>query len=305
MGGRPTARGAGRGDGAAPAWQTRLPVPPPGRGGGAVGAAGWLPVSGAAVSGAPVSGAAGSGPPAFGSAASGPAAGGVPVSGTSADLACGSLAARAVPAAGRAGAAGAASAAMAVRRRRARAAMMPPTSVGSASPPEEFGRVTAAMTPTSTNTPSPVIPQASRRAASTPMAAAKMARMTRIPVTRASLSCEPNAVMAKSLIAGGVKSIDSWPTATTGELVDPVSPAASWAMPRATPPARTPAIAARKILAAEDLSRVTGVIRSRRPSGLPDRTRGLGKARPKASQGGPLLRICKCECVANRIRASG
>ncbi len=101
------------------------------------------------------------------------------------------------------------------------------------------------------------------------MAAAKTARMTRIPPTRTTLSCEPNALMAKFLTAGGVKSMDSSPTATTGELPELIRPAISWATPRASPPARIPAAAPRASLPAGRLSGVTVVIRSSRCPGLP------------------------------------
>ncbi len=78
--------------------------------------------------------------------------------------------------------------------------------------------------------------------------AAKMASTMRIPPTSTTLSCEPKALIAKFLTGGGVKSIDSCPTATTGELSELISPATSWAMPRARPPARIPAMAPRTIL---------------------------------------------------------
>ncbi len=78
--------------------------------------------------------------------------------------------------------------------------------------------------------------------------AAKMASTMRIPPTSTPLSCAPKALIAKFLTGGGVKSIDSCPTATTGELSELISPATSWAMPRARPPARIPAMAPRRIL---------------------------------------------------------
>ena len=54
--------------------------------------------------------------------------------------------------------------------------------------------------------------------ASTPSTAAKTASTTRMPPTSISLSWPPNSLIAKFFSQGGVKSICSWPTTTTGEL---------------------------------------------------------------------------------------
>ncbi len=78
-----------------------------------------------------------------------------------------------------------------------------------------------------------------------PSTAANSASTTRMPLTRTSLSWEPNSLIAKFFSAGGVKSICSWPTATTGDPPAPVMPAKSWPAPTATAPASSPAIAPR------------------------------------------------------------
>ena len=75
------------------------------------------------------------------------------------------------------------------------------------------------------------------------MTAAKMASTTRIPLTRTSLSSEPNSRMAKFFSHGGVKSICSSPTATTGDPLAPVSPATNCPTPSAVPAASSPAMA--------------------------------------------------------------
>jgi hypothetical protein len=68
-----------------------------------------------------------------------------------------------------------------------------------------------------------------------------------MPLTRTSLSFEPNAVIAKSLTDGGVKSIDRLPTATTGEPSGPVIPATSWPTPIDTAAVSRPAIRPRPV----------------------------------------------------------
>ena len=67
-----------------------------------------------------------------------------------------------------------------------------------------------------------------------PITAANTASSTRIPVTSAVLSFEPNVEIAKSFTGGGVRSMLAWPTATTGEPTEPVRPATSWPTPSAT-----------------------------------------------------------------------
>ena len=79
--------------------------------------------------------------------------------------------------------------------------------------------------------------------AATPIRAAKMASTTRMPPTSTSLSSEPNSVMAKFFSHGGVKSICSCPTATTGDPLAPVRPATSCPTPSAVAAASRPAIA--------------------------------------------------------------
>src|SRR6516162_10294652 len=66
---------------------------------------------------------------------------------------------------------------------------------------------------------------------------------TTIPLTRTSLSSAPNSVMAKFFSHGGVKSICSSPTTTTGDPLAPVSPATNCPAPSAAPAASTPATA--------------------------------------------------------------
>ena len=82
-----------------------------------------------------------------------------------------------------------------------------------------------------------------RRVAAAPTRAAKAPSITTIPVTRTSLSSAPNSVMAKFFSHGGVKSICSSPTTTTGDPLAPVSPATSCPTPSAAPAASTPATA--------------------------------------------------------------
>ena len=89
------------------------------------------------------------------------------------------------------------------------------------------------------------MPYASRRAAATPITAAKIPSTTRMPLTRTSLSSEPNSLIAKFFSHGGVKSICSCPTATTGDPFAPVSPATSCPTPSAVAAASRPAIAPR------------------------------------------------------------
>src|SRR5215470_17586131 len=71
--------------------------------------------------------------------------------------------------------------------------------------------------------------------------AAKIASTARIPATRTTLSCEPNSRIAKFFRAGGVLSIDTWPTATTGEPSGDVIPGTTWRPPPAPGAARGPA----------------------------------------------------------------
>ena len=105
------------------------------------------------------------------------------------------------------------------------------------------GLVRAAARPMLANTASPARPRPSRRTASIPITAANTASTIRMPVSSAVLSSAPNVEMAKSLTAGGVRSMDAWPTAITGELSGLVSPANSWPMPIATAAVSTPATA--------------------------------------------------------------
>ncbi len=117
--------------------------------------------------------------------------------------------------------------------------------VGSRLAKVAVGRVTAAVSPTTANTARPAMPYAIRRVAAAPMTAAKMPSTTRIPLTRTSLSSGPNSVMAKFFSHGGVKSICSSPTATTGDPLAPVSPATNCPTPSAVPAASSPATAPR------------------------------------------------------------
>src|SRR6201994_1331420 len=93
------------------------------------------------------------------------------------------------------------------------------------------------------NTASPARPNASRRIASIPTAAAYRARMIRMPVSSAVLSLAPKVAMAKSLTRAGVRSMAAWPTASTGELGGTPRPDANWAAPTAIAAASTPASA--------------------------------------------------------------
>jgi hypothetical protein len=70
--------------------------------------------------------------------------------------------------------------------------------------------------------------------AATPIAAANTASKTRIPVTSAVLSLDPNVEIAKFFSGGGVRSMAALPTATTGEPCGPMIPATSWPTPSAT-----------------------------------------------------------------------
>ena len=66
-----------------------------------------------------------------------------------------------------------------------------------------------------------------------------------MPPTSIPLSWPPNSLIAKFFSQGGVKSIYSWPTATTGEASGLTRPATSWPAPTATAPASNPASAPR------------------------------------------------------------
>src|SRR5215831_10285093 len=109
-----------------------------------------------------------------------------------------------------------------------------PSRTGRAAIALESGRVSAASSPMSVNTPSPASPKASRWRAATPIRAANTARTTRMPGTRTRLSLEPKAEMAKFFTGAGVLSMAAPPTATTGANCGPVNPATSWATPIAT-----------------------------------------------------------------------
>src|ERR1700744_1056553 len=61
------------------------------------------------------------------------------------------------------------------------------------------------------------------------------------------LSLAPKSVMAQFFSHGGVKSICSSPTATTGDPLAPVSPATNCPTPSAVPAASTPATAPRPV----------------------------------------------------------
>ena len=91
----------------------------------------------------------------------------------------------------------------------------------------------------------PCGPEGIRRVAATPVSAANAASTTTIPRIRTSLSSGPKVLMAKFFSHGGVKSIWSSPTATTGDPLAPVSPAANCPTPSAVPAASTPAMAPR------------------------------------------------------------
>ena len=105
------------------------------------------------------------------------------------------------------------------------------------------GLVAAAVSPMAANTTRPAMPYASRRVAATPIKAAKIPSTTMMPLTRTSLSSEPNSLIAKFFSHGGVKSICSCPTATTGDPFAPVKPATSCPTPSAVAAASNPAIA--------------------------------------------------------------
>ena len=102
--------------------------------------------------------------------------------------------------------------------------------------------------------PSPHMPNASRRTARIPTTAAYRASTTRMPPSSTVLSWAPNAEMAKFLTGGGVRSMAAWPTASTGELCGTVSPAASCAAPIATAAASTPTTAPAKACGARGWS---------------------------------------------------
>ena len=135
------------------------------------------------------------------------------------------------------------------------------------------GRVAAAVSPTTANTPRPAMPYAIRRVAAAPMTAAKMASTTRIPLTRTSLSSAPNSAMAKFFSHGGVKSICSSPTATTGDPLAPVSPATNCPTPSAVPAASTPAMAPSPRASPPTHSHALYSVRRRRGFGRPGNNR--------------------------------
>src|SRR5262249_41762239 len=85
----------------------------------------------------------------------------------------------------------------------------------------------AAARPPGEHPPAPPPPHQTRRNAATPIAAANTASSTRIPVTSAVLSLDPNVEIAKFFSGGGARSMAALPTATTGEPCGPVVPATS------------------------------------------------------------------------------
>ena len=87
--------------------------------------------------------------------------------------------------------------------RRTAAAAAVAATVGSRLAKVAVGRVAAAVSPMTANTASPAMPNQSRRVAAAPITAAKMAITTRMPLTRTSLSSEPNSLMAKFFSHGG------------------------------------------------------------------------------------------------------
>ena len=161
---------------------------------------------------------------------------------------------------------------------RAMAAAAPPTSDGSTKLADAFGRDSAADAPMAVNTARPTIPYQSLRMASTPTTAANTASTARMPVTRTSLSFEPNAEIAKFFTGGGVRSIDASPTATTGEPSGATIPAMSWPTPIATAAASSPATSPRAVRARSE-SAVTLIIRRRAPVGL-----GSGRSQVQVMQ---------------------
>src|SRR5262249_32420382 len=109
-----------------------------------------------------------------------------------------------------------------------------PASEGRTSTGCAVGRLSAAARPIPGETARPATPQLDRRKAATPITPANTAGSTRIPVTSAVLSLDPNVEIAKFFSAGGARSIAALPTATTGEPCGPVIPATSWPTPSAT-----------------------------------------------------------------------
>ena len=111
---------------------------------------------------------------------------------------------------------------------------------GTAAPGPEAGRVMAAAAPTDPRIASAATPTAGRRTDQMPRSAASMASTTAMPATRTNLSFPPNVWMAKSLSQAGVASIATLPTARTGDVPAPATPAASSATPIATAAVRIP-----------------------------------------------------------------
>ena len=70
---------------------------------------------------------------------------------------------------------------------------------------------------------------------------------TPIPSSSTSLSAVPNVETAKSFSQGGVASMNAPPTATKGDASGAMTAATSWATPRVTAAARTPASAANQV----------------------------------------------------------
>src|ERR1035438_10073218 len=103
--------------------------------------------------------------------------------------------------------------------------------------------------------------------ASAPITAANTARTTRTPLTRTSLSCDPNAEMAKFFTGGGVKSMAMLPTAATGEPCGLAIPATNWPTPTATKLVINPASTPRPVCRVSD-GAFTASIRSPSRSGL-------------------------------------
>ncbi len=111
--------------------------------------------------------------------------------------------------------------------------------------PVVVGRVAAAARPTAPKPASPANPTQRFRSAATPIPTAASPSRTPIPISRASLSFDPNPRMANSFSHGGDRSMAACPTATIGEDTSPANAAANWAAPSATPavtkPTRAPA----------------------------------------------------------------
>ena len=115
-----------------------------------------------------------------------------------------------------------------------------PSTDGNAAPMDSPGRCHAASAPINPNAAIPITPTSLWRAAKKPTISAAIPRTAMIPTRSARLSLVPNQSIANVLSHGGMRSMNSLPTASMGETTS-MMPATSMPMVTATAPATSPA----------------------------------------------------------------